>query len=191
MGQVAVIDEDEDWCTVLCTLINAHGAEATPYAKAASYIADPLFNAAHVAVIALGQQTFNGLDLVKLAIERSQASHVFAVVEALNLQEIVTAVKVGAADVLQKPISVDSIIKCARGTDPLLLSGLPNTLCDQSQKLSRREQQVLKALLQGATNAAIAEKLTISIRTVETHRSKIYSKLGVKNHAGLLHALRT
>ena len=119
LGQVAVIDESEEDCASLCALIKAHGVEAVSYTKAAPYISSPLFEANHVAVISLGQQAFNGLDLAKLAIERSSASHVFAAVEALNLQEIVTAVKSGVADVLQKPISVDGIIKCARGTDPL------------------------------------------------------------------------
>jgi DNA-binding NarL/FixJ family response regulator len=52
-------------------------------------------------------------------------------------------------------------------------------------QLSRREQQVLHLLALGYTNSEIAEKLVISVRTAESHRSSIQRKLGIRSRAEL------
>lgn len=52
--------------------------------------------------------------------------------------------------------------------------------------LSRREQQVLAELLLGMSNKEIAEKLSISSRTVEFHRANLMAKLGAGNMAELI-----
>lgn len=52
--------------------------------------------------------------------------------------------------------------------------------------LSNREIEVLKLIAQEYSNGEIAERLFISIRTVDTHRRNILDKLQVKNTAGLV-----
>ena len=52
--------------------------------------------------------------------------------------------------------------------------------------LTKREQQVCQLLAYGYTNSEIAEKLFISERTVETHRSNIYTKLDLHNRVELV-----
>lgn len=52
--------------------------------------------------------------------------------------------------------------------------------------LSERETDVLRLIALGYTNAEIAEKLYISVRTVETHRAHIQQKLGVSSRAELV-----
>jgi len=51
--------------------------------------------------------------------------------------------------------------------------------------LNKREEEVLKALVQGHTNAEIAKKLQLSTKTVETYRARIYSKLKIRGRADL------
>jgi DNA-binding CsgD family transcriptional regulator len=52
--------------------------------------------------------------------------------------------------------------------------------------LTQRERQVLDGLVQGCSNKEVARRLGIEVRTVETHRRNIYTKLGVKNTAELV-----
>jgi DNA-binding NarL/FixJ family response regulator len=52
--------------------------------------------------------------------------------------------------------------------------------------LSDREIEVLKLIAQEHSNGEIAEKLFISVRTVDTHRRNLLEKLNVKNTAGLV-----
>ena len=53
-------------------------------------------------------------------------------------------------------------------------------------KLTRREKEILKLILDELTTAEIAEKLFLSPKTVETHRLNMLAKLNVKNTAGLV-----
>ena len=52
--------------------------------------------------------------------------------------------------------------------------------------LSRREVEVLKLICREYSNAEIAEKLFLSVSTVETHRKNLIAKLGVNNTVGLV-----
>jgi DNA-binding NarL/FixJ family response regulator len=52
-------------------------------------------------------------------------------------------------------------------------------------KLSERETDVLKLLIQGKTNKEIADELFISIHTVISHRKNITTKLGIKSIAAM------
>jgi predicted ATPase/DNA-binding CsgD family transcriptional regulator len=52
--------------------------------------------------------------------------------------------------------------------------------------LTRREFEVLRLLAQGLTNVQIAEKLVISVTTVNSYLSSIYSKLGVSSRLGAM-----
>jgi len=53
-------------------------------------------------------------------------------------------------------------------------------------RLTLREREVLKLLLDESNNRQIGENLNISTRTVETHRKNIMLKLDVKNNIGLI-----
>jgi DNA-binding CsgD family transcriptional regulator/tetratricopeptide (TPR) repeat protein len=55
--------------------------------------------------------------------------------------------------------------------------------------LSRRELDVVALILEGDSNLRIAEKLFISVRTVETHVSHIFAKLGVSSRLGVAKAM--
>ena len=52
--------------------------------------------------------------------------------------------------------------------------------------LTRREKEVLELIAEGMTNAEVAEKLFISVTTVDTHRKNLLAKFEAKNIAALI-----
>lgn len=52
--------------------------------------------------------------------------------------------------------------------------------------ITKREQEILELIVEEYTNQEIADRLYISIPTVETHRKNLLLKMGVKNTAGLV-----
>ncbi|MDX1628757.1 MAG: response regulator transcription factor [Fulvivirga sp.] len=56
----------------------------------------------------------------------------------------------------------------------------------KNKDLTKRELEVLKEVASGKTNQEVADTLFISIKTVETHKSHILDKLGLKNTAELV-----
>jgi len=57
-------------------------------------------------------------------------------------------------------------------------------------ELSEREVEVLGLIATGLTNAEIAERIFVSVRTVETHRAHIHQKLDVRTRAELVRIAR-
>ena len=60
------------------------------------------------------------------------------------------------------------------------------TLTDRYELLTARQREVLHLIGEGLTTPEISEKLSISGRTVEKHRSNLMQKLEVKNYADLI-----
>ncbi|QDP94585.1 AAA family ATPase [Microlunatus elymi] len=69
---------------------------------------------------------------------------------------------------------------------PLLLDERPRW-----PELSRREREVARLAADGLSNAAIASRLVLSVRTVESHLYQAYAKLGVESRAELVRYLGT
>jgi DNA-binding NarL/FixJ family response regulator len=53
-------------------------------------------------------------------------------------------------------------------------------------KLSPREREVMRLIVGGLTSAEIARRLSISTKTIDTHRSNMYRKLGLRNTVDLV-----
>lgn len=88
------------------------------------------------------------------------------------------------------PELVECVLEVARGEVGLpaqlsrqLLSRLSGVGSSQAltEPLSGREQEILSLLCQGFSNKAIAQKLYLSVRTVEGHLANLYAKLGVNS----------
>ena len=57
---------------------------------------------------------------------------------------------------------------------------------DPLGRLSAREREVLQLLAEGKTGAEIAQRLSLSPKTVETYRARLVEKLGIRDVAGLV-----
>jgi two-component system response regulator NreC len=67
-----------------------------------------------------------------------------------------------------------------------LLKVTPTSGADLSiDLLSSREREVLTLISQGHTNQAVADRLDVSVKTVESYRSRLMAKLGLKSRADL------
>jgi len=62
---------------------------------------------------------------------------------------------------------------------------MSNSTRSPLEQLSEREQEVLHFLAQGFTNQAIADRLVLSVKTVESYRARLLTKLGMRSRAEL------
>jgi len=69
-------------------------------------------------------------------------------------------------------------------SEKILKSGKPKEI--ENRILTKREQEVLRLIALGLTNKKIAEKLVISVKTVDTHRTRILQKLDAHTAADLV-----
>jgi DNA-binding NarL/FixJ family response regulator len=71
-----------------------------------------------------------------------------------------------------------------------ILSGEPQKISRYTivPKISRREKEILKLIVEEYTTQEIAEKLFLSVKTVEATRSHLFTKVNARNMAGLVKA---
>jgi two-component system response regulator NreC len=103
------------------------------------------------------------------------------------------ALQLGVLGYVLKEAAGDELVQAVRSAaagetylQPTLGAKLAAEPESVGPELSERETDVLRLIALGHTNAEIAEKLYISVRTVETHRAHIQQKLGVSTRAELV-----
>jgi DNA-binding NarL/FixJ family response regulator len=110
------------------------------------------------------------------------------------------ALKAGTAGYVLKSVADRDLVEAVRAAmrgEPFLYAGAERALVrDYVQRarageelsedpLTPREQQIVKLIAESNTNRQIAELLTISEKTVETHRANILEKLGMRDRVEL------
>ncbi len=138
----------------------------------------------------------NGLDVLKQLIE----SDIHAKILILSIypedQYGIRVIKAGASGFLNKDSApnelVDAINTLLNGrkyVTPKIAEYLVNHISSGNKQphetLSDREFQVMQLLSNGKTVAEIADELILSATTVNTYRSRILTKLNIRNHAEL------
>ncbi len=114
-------------------------------------------------------------------------------------QYAVRAIKAGASGFLTKESAPDKLIEAVRKVagggryvSAELAEALASFLAGEGkgaphERLSDREFEVLKMLASGKTVTQVAQELSLSVKTVSTHRTRILKKMDMKTNAELTH----
>jgi DNA-binding NarL/FixJ family response regulator len=160
-----------------------------------------------VAILDIGMPLLNGIEATRQIVKRLPDVQILILSMHANEAYIIQAVKAGAKGYLLKDSADTELI---RGIDALsagksffspevskvMLDDYVRHLTDKGLEdryatLSEREREIFQLVAEGHSNKAIAELLSISAATVETHRAHILQKLDVHNTAELvLYAVR-
>ena len=76
-------------------------------------------------------------------------------------------------------------VELAASVPKMLPTPQQNSRAAVLDQLSEREREVFSLVVKGHTNQAIADKLLLSVKTVESYRARLMTKLGLKNRAEL------
>ena len=140
----------------------------------------------------------SGLALFDWLIERQLhlAMPVIFLTGHADVPTAVDAVKRGAFDFCEKPFSdnalVDRVEQALAQSQAFLRARREAALVRQRQaELTEREREVMRLVVDGLPNKLIADRLAISVRTVEVHRSRVFDKMEVKSAVELANLLRS
>ena len=101
------------------------------------------------------------------------------------------AFKAGAAEFLEKPVNDELLIETLQNAVRQHVKSRQRHQADRTAReryaqLSEREREVLGLIIEGLTNKEIGRALTLSPRTVETHRANLFAKLEAESLAQLI-----
>lgn len=133
----------------------------------------------------------NGLELQETLIEQGSAIPTIIVTAFARTSLTVQAIKNGAVTMLDKPYDEDKLwqaIRTALTQDDEYRERHQAELEARERlgSLNEKEKSVLKLLLEGSSNKAMAQELSVSLRTIENRRRKIFMKMGVDSVAELV-----
>jgi len=157
---------------------------------------------ADCAVIDLSMPNMDGLTTLKEVRRRFPRTRCLVLTMQKDAEHFKHAMASGACGYILKDSAFDQLVMAIkmimRGknfispvisnmiTEQYVRSSIEQTDTPSLEILTRREKEILCLIAQGQANKNIASKLKISIRTVETHRSRLIHKLGIKTAAGLV-----
>ncbi|HEY7422955.1 MAG TPA: response regulator transcription factor [Gemmataceae bacterium] len=155
-----------------------------------------------IAVIDISLKTGNGLDLIKRIKDRDD--HVRILVWSMHSESLYAerALRAGALGYINKDQATDKIVEAIRRvlegkvwlseamTERILqrtVAGRAEVKRSPLEALADRELEVFRLIGQGVKTADIAERLHLSVKTVETYRDRIRQKLELRNGTELVH----
>jgi DNA-binding NarL/FixJ family response regulator len=151
-----------------------------------------------VVMMDIAMPELNGIEATRLIGQRAPLTQVVILSMHSNQEYVLRALQVGARGYLLKKNAAEEVLMAIRAVhsgrrflspqiaegviDDYLRSGTDSLL----DALSSRERQVLQLLVESKSNAAIAELLSLSPKTVETYRSRIMQKLDINDMPSLV-----
>ena len=140
----------------------------------------------------------NGLELLKELKSQRPSSPILILSIHPEEQYALRSLKAGASGYLTKGCASDELICAIRrvaGGGKYISLSLAEKLADtfgigsklSHELLSDREYQVMSMIASGKTIGEIAHELSLSVKTISTHRHHILEKMGMKTNAKLVH----
>lgn len=155
-------------------------------------------SAPDVAVIDISMPGLDGLEAVRQILSLRPGLPILVLTMHEEEQYVVRAIGAGAKGYITKRSAAEQLLQAIRKVHAggrYLSESASEALAARMAKgaeagslldlLSDREIQVLRALALGKSNREIAESYNISIKTVDTHRSRLLKKLDLRNNAEL------
>jgi DNA-binding NarL/FixJ family response regulator len=152
-----------------------------------------------VVVMDIAMPEMDGVEATRHIVDKCPNSRVLILSMYLSAEHIHRSLQAGAKGYVLKDSAGDEVVEAVRAlragrrylSHRITESMIDDYLSEESRlspldSLSLRERDVLQLVVEGRTNAVIAHKLSLSIKTVETYRARIMKKLKVKDTVDLV-----
>jgi len=188
---VFVIDDDEAVRESIAFLLKTAGIPVREFDSARPFLEIlPQVNSGCV-ITDVRMPDISGIELLRTVSEKKPDLPVIVITGHGDVPLAVEAMKLGAADFLEKPFDDDLLIASVRAAlsrdaDSAKRKAEIAEINDKLSALSNRERQVLEGLVAGKANKMIAFDLGISPRTVEIYRANLMTKMSANSLSDLV-----
>lgn len=193
---VFVVDDDAFVRRSLEVTLSLAGFRIVQFASAQHFLAQIAPDQSGCVVVDIRMPGMDGLALQEELSRRHAFMSVIIITGHADVPLAVRAMRAGAVDVLQKPISNEKLIAqiksaLAISAEKATEASLREKLSQKLKMLSDRERDVLRLVVEGYPNREIARTLAISPRTVDIHRARVMEKLDAGSLAELVRMTAT
>ncbi len=186
-----IIDDDKAVRDSLQWLIESVGLQVRTYETAQHFLEEVDHNAAGCLVLDVRLPGMSGLDLLEHMEKIGISLPTIMITGHGDVPVAVRAMKAGAVDFIEKPFSDQVLLDRVRDALERNKSNRRNAaemteIQLRLAKLTPRERQVMRLVVQGKLNKQIATELGLSHKTIEVHRAHVMEKMGAASLAELV-----
>ena len=190
---VHIVDDDDAVRNSLSMSLTVEGFNVKEFPSATSFL-EQYRNQPGCLILDMQMPSMSGLDLQTILKEKQIDIPLIFITGHGDVSSSVQAMKSGATDFIEKPFSKKNIISSIRNALKIDYEQQARKQSKQQVQeryalLTSREKEVMMLLTQDLaklTNQQVAEKLGISKRTIEVHRSSIMAKMLAHTRAELV-----
>ena len=188
---VYIIDDQQAVREALAEMLRLFGYSVEVFPSADAFLEQIAAAALGCIVADVRMPGRDGIELVRELTRRQLSLPVVLISGHADVPMAVAAIKAGAEDFIEKPIDdaqlLAAINRClARAFDTLSREQSLDDLRERFERLTPREAEVMDLVVEGFTSQAIALRLGISQRTVESYRVQIMDKMRAASIAVLV-----
>lgn len=194
---VHIVDPDLGTCEALSLLFRLEAFQTMFSVNLGGFLAAVERRRPDVVIANFDLGPDDGLDLLRRVKAMRMGTPVFMIENRPMVEAAVVAMKLGASDVVTKPIDTEHLVRAVRDAlrhDIHVGAAQPSGRAVEIRgfsQLTRREREVLQLITNGQSNKEAGRELGISPRTIEVHRARVMEKLGAKNTADLMRIVLT
>lgn len=184
---VFIVDDDASVRDALALLLSLHGHPTAVFACAEDFLRalEPGWRGVVIADIRMSGMS--GLEMQEALARHPARLPVIIITAHADVAAARQAFKNEAIDFLEKPFDHAQLLASVERA----MQGLPEDAAAIGTRpvattLSAREKEVMALVVEGLDNRSIGERLGISPRTVEVHKSRLMTKVGARNLAELI-----
>jgi FixJ family two-component response regulator len=180
----------------LTMLVESASLVASAYESAENFLADSAADHPGCVVLDLRMPGMSGIDMLQTLRGNMNDIPVIIISAHADVPATVRGMKLGAVDVLQKPVEPTALLDAIRQSLTLSQSLYQQreealSVRQRFANLTAREMELLALIVDGQPNKQIARTLGISIKTVANHRASLMAKTGAANAADLARLFTT
>jgi two-component system, LuxR family, response regulator FixJ len=191
MATVFVIDDQESVRHALAEMLGVFGFEVETYDSAVSFLQSLVAPRIGCIVADVRMPGIDGIELVRELTRRSVDLPVVLISGHADVPMAVAGIKAGAEDFIEKPVDDRALVAAIN-------RGLARTLATQAgrqsheqtderfSRLTPRQVEIFDLVAEGFTSHAIADKLGIGVRTVESYRAQVMERMQAESVAVLV-----
>lgn len=188
---IFLIDDHESVRHAVGEMLSAFGFSVRSFDSADRFLREVALPAAGCVVTDVRMPGMDGIALVAELSKRGIALPVILISGHADVPMAVAGIKAGAEDFIEKPID-DTLLVAAinralgRGPAGRDLRRLPDDLAERFARLTPRQIEIFDLVASGFTSQAIAARLDLSVRTVESYRAQVMEKMQAESVAVLV-----
>lgn len=188
---IHLIDDDEAVRNSLALLIGTVGLRVQTWSDPLIFLAQFERQSVGAIVLDVRMPGTSGLTVLDTLVAQGVDQPVIMMTGHGTVEMCRRAFKSGAAEFLEKPVDDEALIEALQNAVRQHVKSRQRNQADRHAteryaQLSERECEVLGLIVEGLTNKEIGRALTLSPRTVESHRARVFAKLEVSSLAHLI-----